>query len=120
MWMLELLRTLVRLHLLRGKAVLRGDAVLRGKAVLRGDAVLRGKAMWVMNRLRRCPLRTRWRMTISWVLARARLSHCRMDIGIIHGRVGHICEAILGSRGRRRGSVLMRTQIGADTANVVS
>jgi hypothetical protein len=65
----------------------------------------------VVHSLRRCSLWSGLGMTVLLVLSGALLCHGRMNIGVIHRRIGHVCETILGSRGRRRGSVSMRAKV---------
>lgn len=72
-------------------------------------------SLWqgMMHSLRRCTL-----MTVLRVLSRTGLVHGGVNVRVVHGRIGHIREAILGCR-RRRGGMPMRAQIRAD-ATVIS
>lgn len=73
----------------------------------------------MMHDLRRCTLRAGLRMTVLRVLSGTGLMHGGVNVGVVHGRIRHIGETILGSRGRR-GGMPMRAQVRADAANMVS
>lgn len=87
---------------------------------LMGRHLLRGHAVLVVHSLRRCSLWARLGVTVLLVLSGALLIHGGVDIGVVHGRVGHVCETILGSRRWRRGSMSMRAKVRADATDVIS
>lgn len=87
---------------------------------LMGRHGLGGHAVLVVHCLRRRSLWTWLGLAVLLVLPGALLIHGGVNIGVIHGRVGHICESILGRRRRRRSSVSMRAKVRADTTGVVS
>lgn len=76
--------------------------------------------MLVMHSLGRCSLWTSLGMTILLVLSGALLCHGGVNIGVIHRWIGHVCETILGSRWRRRGSMSMGAKVRADATSVIS
>lgn len=75
--------------------------------------------MLVVHSLRRCSLWARLGVTVLLVLSGPLLIHGGVDIGVVHGRVGHVCEPIL-SRRWRRGSMSMRAKVRADATDVIS